>query len=474
MTLLDLLTGPWAITPDKLLELQEIYRVHLRGEKIDLSVIEARLGRPLASDQQDYQLRDGGVGVLTLEGVIAPKANLFMQICGGISAQEAIRQLDSMAADSRVKSAIMAIDSPGGSVQLIPAVAAAARRLAEAKPLVSVSQGVMASALYWIGSAANAVMISGETDMVGSIGVVATHNYQPRASGSVTTEVTAGRYKRMASGNGPLTEEGRAYLQGQVDQLYTAFLDAVALHRGATADQVHQNMADGRIWIGQQAIDQGLADGIATVDDMAEQLATNPSAFSARRKAVFAVGAPAAVSAGAAEPAASADLAALQASGDAPQSGEPVPPAATTTPQPPKESNMTPQEAAAQFAAQNPEAAAVLRAEGANGEIARVAAVRAQAMPGHEALIERLAADGKSTGSDAAMAILAAERQTRQAAATAHAEEAPPAAASSAAAATQGEGNQLTKAARVAQAKQHAAKHGMSFVQAMKDLGFSA
>jgi capsid assembly protease len=97
MTLLDLLTSPWALTPDKLMEMQEIYRVHLRGEKIDLSGFEARAGRPLASDQQDYQLRDGGVAVLSLEGVIAPKANLFMQICGGISAQEAIRQMDSMA-----------------------------------------------------------------------------------------------------------------------------------------------------------------------------------------------------------------------------------------------------------------------------------------------------------------------------------------------------------------------------------------
>lgn len=53
------------------------------------------------------------------------------------------------------------------------------------------------------------------------------------------------------------------------------------------------------------------------------------------------------------------------------------------------------------------------RTEGAKAEQARIAEVRAQAIPGHEPLIEALAADGKSTGADAAMAIVAAEKALR-------------------------------------------------------------
>jgi capsid assembly protease len=381
-----------------------------------------------------------------------------------------------------VRSAILAIDSPGGSVQMIPAVAAAARRLAQAKPLVSVSEGTMASALYWIGSAANAVMISGETDMVGSIGVVATHNYQPRASGSVTTEITAGRFKRMASANAPLNDEGRAYLQAQVDQIYTAFLDAVALHRGVEAEQVHEQMADGRIWVGQQAIDHGLADGIATVDDMAEQLASNPQAFAARRKASFAVGA----RLDAFELQGDGAGAALApVDGDDPlppaRDGEPVLPAASVptacvsqAPQHSKDSDMTPQEAAAQFAADHPQAAQALRSEGAQAERDRVSDVRAQSMPGHEALIERLAADGQSTGADAAKAVLAAERESRVSFVQGHAADAPPAAPSSAAAATQGEGHPVSKSDQVAQAKKFAAEQGCDFLSALQRLGFAS
>ena len=59
----------------------------------------------------------------------------------------------------------------------------------------------------------------------------------------------------------------------------------------------------------------------------------------------------------------------------------------------------------------HPELAAALRAEGAAAERERIAAVRAVALPGHEALIEQLAADGKTTGPEAAALVIAAEKK---------------------------------------------------------------
>lgn len=67
-------------------------------------------------------------------------------------------------------------------------------------------------------------------------------------------------------------------------------------------------------------------------------------------------------------------------------------------------------------------------AEGAAQERARIQAVRAQTLPGHEALIETLAFDGKTTGPEAASAVLAAERSVIDARKKAHAADAPPAA----------------------------------------------
>lgn len=408
MDILTLLSSPWAITPEKLLEIQSIYSAHMRGEIPDYAAIEARLGRPLANEQQEYRLEQGGIAVLPIQGVIANKAGMFTKISGGASAQMLTKQVASMRADPRVRGAVLDFDTPGGSVFGIPALGAEIRALAAEKPTASVSTGMMASAGYWTGSAANAVYLSGSTDHVGSIGVVATHSYDPkRAGGQQVTEVTAGRYKRMVSDTGPLTKEGRAYLQSQVDELYRAFVEAVAENRRASVDDVLEHMADGRIFIGQQALDAGLADGIATVDTIVEQMATSPDKFAQRRRAVFALGG---------LPTAGAAAAAVETAAAS------TTPTITTT----EAHTMTPTEAAAQFAAENPEAAALLRAEGRSAELQRVADVRAAALPGHEALIERLASDGTTTGAAAAMAVLAAERTARQAALTARRADAPP------------------------------------------------
>lgn len=384
--LLDLLNAPWAIEPAKLLEMQAIYATHLRGEKIDIEAIEARLGRPLANEQQAYTVQAGGVAVLPVEGVIAPKANLFIRISGGASAQMMTRQVESALADSRVRALVLQVDSPGGSVLGTPELAQAIHEMAAIKPIVTVSDGTMASAAYWIGSAANAVYISGPTVNVGSIGVVATHDYSPRRDGGQTVEITAGRYKRVASDARPLDAEGQAYLQEKVDYLYQVFVDAVARNRGTDAATVLERMADGRVFIGQQAIDAGLVDGVSTVDALVEQLATDPGRFARRTR--IAVG-----------PTRALDSAAGVAAAAQPQP-DPQDPSMPITLE--------------QLQADAPQLLQDIRSEGAVQERARIQAVLAQSLPGHEALVQQLAFDGQTSGDQAAAAVLCAERQHRE------------------------------------------------------------
>ncbi len=479
MTLIDLLRAPWAIIPDRLAEIQGVYEVHLRGEKIDVGAIEARLGRPLANEQQAYEMRDGGIAVLQVNGVISPKANLFTQISGGASAQMLLKQVESMAADHRVKGVVLAWDSPGGSVQGIPALEKAIKALAELKPTVSVCEGTMASAAYWCGSAANAVYISGETDTAGSIGVVATHTYGPRNQTKQTTEVVAGKYKRIVSDSKPLSAEGEKYLQAQVDEIYSVFLETVAVNRRVSVDQVLTHMADGRVFIGRQAVAAGLADGIATVDTMVERLAADPTKYAARKRAVFGAAASTFDNAASAESPADPAGAAASASPVEPSAGpvcpEVQPPSATSQ----QGVAMTPQERAAAFAAEHADAAAFLRAEGATNERSRIQAVRAQMMPGHQALVDKLAFDGTTTGPEAAVQVLAAERARTEAAAAARQgdqvkpvrqDAAPEAEAKPGALGAYGRLDQATDAAALdAAAKAYIAAHpGTSYIAAVK------
>lgn len=396
MKILDILNSPWAIQPDKLIEIRGIYATHLRGEKIDIAAVEKRLGQPLDNQPQGYDIIDG-VAVLPIEGVIAKRANLFSQISGGVSTQLVMRDLQSALADPAVHSIILSIDSPGGTVDGTQALADAVLAGRDIKPIVTLADGAMASAAYWIGSAATAAYIADSTTQVGSIGVVATHTDISQAEtqrGIKTTEVYAGQYKRIASQYGPLTDAGRQTIQEQVDYTYSLFVGAVAKQRGVSEETVLKDMADGRVFIGQQAIDAGLVDGVSILQDLVQQLNQQRSGSSASRTV-------------AAKPRAGA----AQASN------------------PPQSQGETMSITREQLAADAPDVLAAILAEGrtagATAERERIQAVEGQLIPGHEALINTLKFDGKSTGGDAAMAVNAAERKVRETQAKAMAGDAP-------------------------------------------------
>ena len=272
--LIDVIAAPWAILPDRLLQIQGIYQAHTRGELQDLAAIEKSLGRPLDNGHKPYTI-DQGVAILPIEGVIAKRANMFHSISGGCSSELVARDLQAAIADPGVDSIILAIDSPGGTVDGVQVLSDAVLAARGIKPIVTHASGTMASAAYWIGSAAQAVYVADGTTMVGSIGVVATHTDVSGAEaqrGIKTTEIYAGKYKRIASSYAPLSDAGRESLQASLDYIYAQFVGAVAMHRGVGEQLVLANMADGRIFIGAQAIDAGLVDGIESLQHLVTRL----------------------------------------------------------------------------------------------------------------------------------------------------------------------------------------------------------
>jgi capsid assembly protease len=388
MRLLDVINAPWAITPEMLGEIHAIYDRHMRGDKIDLESLSAATGISFDSSPKGYTVEDG-VAVLAIDGVIAKRMNLMTKISGGVSSELVGRDFAAALADRSVQAIVLAIDSPGGTVDGTPELADQIYQARGQKPIIAVTDGMMASAAYWIGSAADQVFISSEVALTGSIGVVTKHVDMSAAEakqGIKTTEIFAGQYKRIASQYEPLTSEGRAYIQEAVDHAYGVFVDAVARNRGASIDTVLGKMADGRTFHGSQAVEAGLVDGVATLSaaiEQARELARKPQP--------------------------------ITRAGDA---------HATATQEEHMDLKTLKEQHPDLVAAISAEALTgqielleTAKAEGAQSERDRIAAVRSQALPGHEALIERLAFDGVSTGDDAAKAIIAAERDLRTVAA---------------------------------------------------------
>jgi signal peptide peptidase SppA len=276
MNLLDVLNAPWAIVPDKLVDIGDIYMRHVRGERLDAQAIQAAIGDRGARADREFAVVNG-VAIIPITGVLAKRANLMENVSGpgATSTQLLARDFRQALEDDDVNSILLWIDSPGGTVDGTQAMANVVRKARGKKRVWALADGLMASAAYWIGSAAEKIFIADDTTTIGSIGVVSIHIDRSRAleqDGIKVTEITAGKYKRVTSDVSPLSDAGRKKLQSVVDHTYSIFVNEVSEHLGVDVDTVLEKMAEGRTFIGQNAIDVGLAHGKGTLGEIVGEL----------------------------------------------------------------------------------------------------------------------------------------------------------------------------------------------------------
>jgi signal peptide peptidase SppA len=174
--------------------------------------------------------------------------------------------------DREVEAIVLDIDSPGGTVSGVDNVSELIFNSRGEKPIVAFANGQMTSAAYYIGSAAD-ILVGEKSADVGSIGVIMIHEDYSKweeMRGIKTTYLSAGKYKALGNDSEPLSDTARKVFQDELDYLYTIFVEAIAKNRDVEVDQVLSKMADGRIFIGQQAVDAGLIDRVGNL-----QLATD-------------------------------------------------------------------------------------------------------------------------------------------------------------------------------------------------------
>lgn len=261
---------PWAILPHKLAILEEIVIRHAAGEKLDPDEVQMRIH----GAKRPAEFRTGNVAVLPLFGTIFPRANLMTQMSGATSAEMFGRQFDELVKDAEVRAIVMDVDSPGGQVGGIEELSQQIYQARGTKPIVAVANHSMDSAAYWIGSAADEVVItpSGE---VGSIGVFAVHediSKQLEQDGIKLTVIKEGKYKAEGNPWEPLSEEAKAAIQLDVKAAYDAFINSVARNRGTSPDTVRNGFGEGRTVGANRAVELGMADRIGTLDETVDRL----------------------------------------------------------------------------------------------------------------------------------------------------------------------------------------------------------
>lgn len=218
-----------------------------------------------------------GVAVIDIVGSLVNRGAWVGASSGLVSYEGIGAQVDAAIADPEVKAILLDINSPGGEASGMFALAAKIRAAREKKPVTAIVNDMAASAAYGLASAANEIVIS-PTSLVGSIGVVFMHadrTKEKKKAGIVETAIYAGANKTL--GMGTLTPEAKASFQSMVDAFYERFLETVEAGRGERTTAEAARATEASVYIGQDAIEKGLADRVGTFDEVLSDLSTRPA-----------------------------------------------------------------------------------------------------------------------------------------------------------------------------------------------------
>lgn len=232
---------------------EKLYRVSIedyskaRGRKIDLSTKDK-------------------IAVVYAEGTLLDGDN---GEAGDIYDGKYVKLLRKIRQDDNVKAIVLRINSPGGSVLASENIYREILLCKEAGKPVVVSMGdLAASGGYYIACHADSIFAEPNT-ITGSIGVFGTipmlDQTMKEKLGVTFDTVLTGKHSAFGTPFIQFSPEEDRMIQEQVDRTYEDFLQKVATGRNKTRDQVNE-IAQGRVWPGQKALEIGLVDGIGGMD----------------------------------------------------------------------------------------------------------------------------------------------------------------------------------------------------------------
>ena len=179
------------------------------------------------------------------------------------------KDLEDLAKDDDVKAVVIRVNSGGGSAYASEQIWHQISELKKVKPVVVSMSGAAASGGYYLSSNANWI-VADPTTITGSIGIFGLFldrsELYTKKLGINYAEVKTNRNSVFGASGHPFTPEQLSLLQNNVNRGYMLFKKRVAEGRKMTIEQV-ENIAQGRVWLGQDAIKLKLVDQLGGLDD---------------------------------------------------------------------------------------------------------------------------------------------------------------------------------------------------------------
>jgi len=263
---------PWAITPTMLSVISSVIARHIAG--IDAS--EDEIQAALVNRQNLPQPSAGGsVALIRVHGVIAPRMNLLSDFSGGTTFEGLSAQLREAVSNKAIKTIVLDIDSPGGSVQGASEFAREVMAARAKRPVIAQINHVAASAAFWLASAATKIVASPSAH-AGSVGVYTAHNDISEALkqlGIKRTYISAGKGK-VDGLEAAMSDDARGRVQALVDGAYERMVGDIVKGRGkgVTAEQI-RNDWKAFVYAAEEARSNGMVDEIATLEQTLASLA---------------------------------------------------------------------------------------------------------------------------------------------------------------------------------------------------------
>jgi protease-4 len=210
-----------------------------------------------SGQKTEYEGKGEKIGVIDIDGVI-------------LDAEATVRDLKKFADDDDIKAIILHLDTPGGGAAASEEITREVKRIRteKKKRIVASIATVGASGGYYIASAADKIF-SDQASVVGSIGVIAEWvNYGELLRWAKLKQVIikAGEFKDTGDPSRELTPAEREYLQGMINDMHGQFIRSVAEGRKMKVEDIQQ-IANGKVWTGEQALALHLVDQIGGFQD---------------------------------------------------------------------------------------------------------------------------------------------------------------------------------------------------------------
>lgn len=264
-------SSPWAISES--------------GRDSILRAIQTRDGAPLKGTRTTTNV--DGVAVVPIAGPLSSKDNWLSVLFGASSYETIAKDFRAALDSSEVKAIVLDIDSPGGNAEGCGELSKLIYSARGKKPIVAYVGGAMCSAAYWVGSAADRIVVD-PSALVGSIGVRTV-----MVDASALMETMGIKQYDIVSEQSPYKvsdaskEEDRARMTAMVTTMAEVFISDVARNRSVPAATVKSDFGKGDVLVGADAVKARMADRTGDLDSLiAELSAERPkaSAISASTK----------------------------------------------------------------------------------------------------------------------------------------------------------------------------------------------